>query len=276
MVKKQLIMENALELFSQQGFEATSIQQITDKCGISKGAFYLSFKSKEALILSLIDQFLNENILEIERLVNPSAPSDDLLYMYYTYSFDSLKKHASLAKLFLMEPKTAFNAEIFQRLAKYNSTFNEIVRTIIHKQFPELEENRAADIVYLVQAFLRGYSELFIMENTPVDMEVLCRSLSEKVAVIAKYGQTTCISTQWLQLRNCQTLQLNKEELIAFLQQALEDAENELIEQSIRLLCEHVQAPSLPFAVEQGLLNNLRDNTASAWVAYMYEISNKS
>ena len=30
MSKKQLIMEKATELFANQGFEATSIQQITD------------------------------------------------------------------------------------------------------------------------------------------------------------------------------------------------------------------------------------------------------
>ena len=43
MTKKQLIMEKAAELFAKQGFEATSVQQITDYCGISKVPFiYLS------------------------------------------------------------------------------------------------------------------------------------------------------------------------------------------------------------------------------------------
>ena len=58
MSKKQLIIEKSLELFAKQGFEATSIQQITEYCGISKGAFYLSFKSKDELILALIDHFM--------------------------------------------------------------------------------------------------------------------------------------------------------------------------------------------------------------------------
>ena len=39
-------MEKALELFARQGFEATSVQQITEHCGISKGAFYLSLNQK--------------------------------------------------------------------------------------------------------------------------------------------------------------------------------------------------------------------------------------
>lgn len=275
MTKKKLIMESALQLFAEQGFESTSIQQITDKCGISKGAFYLSFKSKETLILALIDQFLNNNILEIEQSVNNATASDDLLYLYYKHSFSCLGKHASIAKLFLMEQKTTCNAEIFEKLAKYNSTFNDIVGRITRKQFPELAENRVADIIYLIQAFIRGYSELFILEDTPVDIDRLCRSLAEKVTIIANYGQTTCISNQWLQLRNYPTLTLSKEELILFLQQAQEDTNDELIEQSIHLLCLHVQAPSLPFAVEQGLLKNLREDATSAWVAYMYEISNR-
>ncbi|MFS8629945.1 MAG: TetR/AcrR family transcriptional regulator, partial [Bacillales bacterium] len=52
MTKRELIMERALELFAENGFEATSVQQITERCGISKGAFYLYFKSKDELILS--------------------------------------------------------------------------------------------------------------------------------------------------------------------------------------------------------------------------------
>lgn len=56
--RKQLIMEKAIELFAARGFESTSVQQITEHCGISKGAFYLSFKSKDELILEIIDYFM--------------------------------------------------------------------------------------------------------------------------------------------------------------------------------------------------------------------------
>ena len=49
MTKKQMIVDSAIELFAQKGIEATSVQQITAHCGISKGAFYLSFKSKDEL-----------------------------------------------------------------------------------------------------------------------------------------------------------------------------------------------------------------------------------
>jgi len=79
MLKKQLIMEKALELFSEQGFEATSVQQITERCGISKGAFYLSFKTKDELVFSMVDYYLQQFLIDIDQVVRGSYNKDTLL-----------------------------------------------------------------------------------------------------------------------------------------------------------------------------------------------------
>ncbi len=51
------ILDVALELFVKQGYYNTSIDAITSKAGLTKGAFYSHFKSKRALVLKLIDEF---------------------------------------------------------------------------------------------------------------------------------------------------------------------------------------------------------------------------
>ncbi len=48
--RKQEFLDTALELFSQQGYEKTTIQHIIDAMGVSKGAFYHYFQSKEDLV----------------------------------------------------------------------------------------------------------------------------------------------------------------------------------------------------------------------------------
>ena len=45
---KQEILEAALELFSVQGFEATSISQIASAVGIRKASLYSHFENKQA------------------------------------------------------------------------------------------------------------------------------------------------------------------------------------------------------------------------------------
>lgn len=92
MVKKQLIMDKAMELFAYQGFEATSIQQITECCGISKGAFYLSFKSKDELIMALIDRFMEDILVDIDYIVK-TTNDEELLYSFYYANFQSFQKH---------------------------------------------------------------------------------------------------------------------------------------------------------------------------------------
>ena len=47
---KQEILKASLELFSVQGFEATSISQIADAVGIRKASLYSHFDSKQAIL----------------------------------------------------------------------------------------------------------------------------------------------------------------------------------------------------------------------------------
>lgn len=56
---KQRILEESLKLFSTNGYDATSIRQITDAVGIRKASFYSHFQSKQEILDTLIQQ-LNE------------------------------------------------------------------------------------------------------------------------------------------------------------------------------------------------------------------------
>ena len=126
MSKKQLIMEKALELFAKQGFEATSVQQITEHCGISKGAFYLSFKSKDELIITLIDQFMRQFISDIDHVVNYTKNEDVILYKFYYKTFHSFQKHSDFAKILIKEQMQSFNEDFILKFRDYNDIMEQI------------------------------------------------------------------------------------------------------------------------------------------------------
>lgn len=48
----------AVEEFAQHGYESTSVSQICRAAGVSKGAFYHHFPSKQALFLELLESWL--------------------------------------------------------------------------------------------------------------------------------------------------------------------------------------------------------------------------
>jgi AcrR family transcriptional regulator len=49
------IQDVALDLFIEQGYEATSLREIAEKLGVTKAALYYHFKTKEDIVASLVD-----------------------------------------------------------------------------------------------------------------------------------------------------------------------------------------------------------------------------
>ena len=56
---KQEILEASLDLFSVQGFEATSISQIASAVGIRKASLYSHFESKQAILDAIVKDVLD-------------------------------------------------------------------------------------------------------------------------------------------------------------------------------------------------------------------------
>ena len=57
---KQEILEVSLDLFSVQGFEATSISQIANAVGIRKASLYSHFENKQAILDALVKEVLEQ------------------------------------------------------------------------------------------------------------------------------------------------------------------------------------------------------------------------
>ena len=60
------LVEAAERVFVRIGFDATSVEQIAEAAGFSRGAFYSNFKSKDEILLELLDR----KRLETEEALN--------------------------------------------------------------------------------------------------------------------------------------------------------------------------------------------------------------
>lgn len=52
------IQQVALELFTERGYEATSLREIAERLGVTKAALYYHFKTKDDIVQSLFDDQL--------------------------------------------------------------------------------------------------------------------------------------------------------------------------------------------------------------------------
>lgn len=70
--RKQEILELARALFGERGYHETSLQDITDRLGITRPAFYYYFASKEDILWTLIEALGNDLLAQ----ARPLADSD--------------------------------------------------------------------------------------------------------------------------------------------------------------------------------------------------------
>jgi TetR/AcrR family transcriptional repressor of nem operon len=77
------IVEAALKVFVEKGFNACSVQDITDAAGVPKGSFYNHFASKEALGAEIVVLYGKGNTRR-EILADQSIPALDRLQRHFT------------------------------------------------------------------------------------------------------------------------------------------------------------------------------------------------
>lgn len=60
--KRRKILECALELFAEQGYDNTPVKDIIDKSGFGTGTFYKYFNNREDVLQTLLSEFLDQII----------------------------------------------------------------------------------------------------------------------------------------------------------------------------------------------------------------------
>lgn len=85
------ILEAAVNIFSARGYNAASVDHVCKQAGVSKGAFYHHFKSKQALFLALLDDWLQTIDNAIEASQDKTVPET---FMQITEAFPYIFKTA--------------------------------------------------------------------------------------------------------------------------------------------------------------------------------------
>jgi AcrR family transcriptional regulator len=76
LARREQILDAAVATFAAQGFQATGMAEVIAASGLSAGAVYRYFASKDELIEAIVDRVLDEAAGRIEHLFAEEAPLD--------------------------------------------------------------------------------------------------------------------------------------------------------------------------------------------------------
>ncbi len=151
---KGKIIVAAWRLFYEQGYDDTTIEEIIDESGTSKGSFYHYFAGKDALLSSLSYMF-DEKYEELREKINPHMHSFDKLMYLNRELFLMIENSISLdllAKLYSSQLTT--KAE--KHLLDHNRIYYKLLRSIFSEgqQRGEITKDRSVNELVRVYAML--------------------------------------------------------------------------------------------------------------------------
>jgi AcrR family transcriptional regulator len=145
MKRREKVLESATWLFGYYGFEKTTVDDIAEKAGVSKGSVYLEFQNKEAILIAVVQQFTAREMQRIQALVHNCKPPyldclKKLLYGHVMAYWDIASGH-----LHSPEVIASANPAIMSELLSFQSAVFMQIAYILEKAASEKEITNAPD-----------------------------------------------------------------------------------------------------------------------------------
>ena len=138
MENKERIMQCAEELFYSRGYDATGVQEIVERAGVTKPTLYYYFGSKKGLLKAILDIKFERLNPELGKVVLQCGDIREKLYslagVYYDFFVEEYKFYMLLMALFY----SARENEAYQTVKPYYESFYETVVKVFDECAAEL------------------------------------------------------------------------------------------------------------------------------------------
>jgi AcrR family transcriptional regulator len=145
------ILEAAVKQFSISGYNKASVDSICAAAGISKGAFYHHFKTKQDVFLALLDGWLQTFDQAIEASKDRPVPETfQMMTEYFPYIFQSASENLPMFLEFLLQAsrdETVWQASIAP-YRRYHKHFASLIKKgIAEGSFADVNPDLAARLI---------------------------------------------------------------------------------------------------------------------------------
>ncbi len=272
--KKERILSVAVRLFSQKGYYATSIQEIADQSGISKGAFYLHFSSKEELVLSILESYYDLVRKKMLTIDQQEKSSREKLVAQISIYFKEILQRKELIMMQLREQVLPINEEVKEFMIRIRIEIQQWYENTIKEIYGKGIQKYCADGAILLDGMINAYIKILLVSTEPVDFTKLAifivRRLDDLMEGLQKGEEEPMAShliKEEMLLSPClfqkqireevKSLLISMYDLIETLQLPVEKKEEATA--TIQYLLREIEKEEPQKIVFQGLLVNLRE-----------------
>lgn len=178
---KEKIIEKAIELFEKKGFSTTSIQDIVDELGVTKGSFYYYFSSKEQLLMDIYNEYIT-NLLDRQTkiIANKTLSPKEQLIEIIRLLIDDLIENGPRARIYFREMRHLSEDHI-NTIKKIRKQFRKNIETVIRTGEKQgvFKDQLPADILAFALLGLTNWSYNWYTPDGEIPPDQLVKIYSE-------------------------------------------------------------------------------------------------
>lgn len=102
-LRREQILEAALQVFAEKGFQVARMQEVANAAGVSNGTVYNYFRSKDEVLLALLAQLAEREQQQEVQALPPPVSLEDFLINQLQRRYRGLRSHKELWRVVLPE-----------------------------------------------------------------------------------------------------------------------------------------------------------------------------
>jgi AcrR family transcriptional regulator len=177
--RKDQIMNAAEEVFSKKGFSDARMDDIAVETGLSKGTLYLYYKSKDDLIIAILDRIFRREFRAFENLDLASMSATDAIWNFTETTSKDIRMMLRLLPITYEFMGLAFRNKFVQKTFKtYLNHYMDILIPVIQHGIDtgEFRPANAKEVAIAIGAIMEGTLLLWVYDKSLIEPEKHLRS----------------------------------------------------------------------------------------------------
>ncbi len=172
--RKDQILDAATHVFSEHGFHEAHVDDIAEEAGLSKGTLYWYFKSKDDIIIALLDRLFEFGASGVRELQSKEIPATEMLRQSVGLLIKDLDHWIKLIPLTYEFLGLLFRRKIVKTAFKrYFRHYMDLITPIIQQGIDagEFQAESAKEVAIAIGAIFEGTILLWVYDSETVNIK---------------------------------------------------------------------------------------------------------
>ncbi|PTM56814.1 TetR/AcrR family transcriptional regulator [Desmospora activa] len=184
--KRTHILECAMKLFAEKGFHHTTIQEIADKSGVSKGSVYIYFRSKNDLILSIVEHNFSMIQEQMEAWNQTGLPAREKMMRKLNVYLGILQSRKEFFIMLIREQGMNLNQDLKRIFRDFQVQTHTWLGTSLEEIYGESIRPYRWDMTIIFEGMLHSLLRMWVFGRSEKDISVFSTYLLERLDDLAK------------------------------------------------------------------------------------------